>query len=386
MPFGKNPNDPWYYNSLFQIGPFTGSDQSNAAADARRQQIMRQNAAGANNAGSAFPMPNEIPGLPSLVYPAQPNFNANLPAPPVTNSAVTDNPPFAENDRQVQAGVAGTQAPAPAGPGFFDYWGTPPKGEAKPDDPYKYRFFTFLNPSEDAPAGQTDQNAPADPTLPDTAPIPFEPPSEEAPDQVKAPAAAAANPNDVNQDTMSFVKNIMDAMGYPSAPSSDNAKQAAADAYAAHEMDRTRLLAQLAFASGLTASAGGAYTEIGKGFAAAGQTYDKGFGRYQKALQSSADRYTDSQNAQYAYQAKKSGVMADLYTAGEKQKLQQQKLVQDAAKQRSDTIDTMFKKELDNQKNEMGITDPNATADIMKRWQLSRQAGEYIPSITDVTK
>lgn len=73
-----------------------------------------------------------------------------------------------------------------------------------------------------------------------------------------------------------------------------NPAQERADAEAERARDRTKQLAMLAFAGGVTKSGGAGWEGIGEGFTNAASAYDKGFQRYQEALQDSANRY-DSQ-------------------------------------------------------------------------------------------
>jgi hypothetical protein len=348
MPFGTGPNDPWYYNQYFQIGPFTGSDQSNSAANDQRSKLLK--------------------GLPGLVPPATKGV---APGSHTLQQTYGDPVAAALDTAAMQPGV--TQFPSVTIPTTPAQRAAnsqsapiinPPQQPAShygllPDVPDTvYLGGTEARPSTvpGSPAIPNPNAAPvpaSDPTLPQSAPVPYAPPPNPVPpdDSTTAAVPSAASPNGVDQNSMEFVQNILKAIGYPAAPDTSNPKQDAADAYAAHEMDRTRLLARLAFAGGLTASAGGQWEGVGKGFMQAANVYDKGQQRYMKALQNSADRYSEDQKAAYGYKAKKAGIMADLYTAGERQKLEQQKLVRDAAKDRQEILI-----------RQLGLTDPKPAA------------------------
>jgi hypothetical protein len=386
MPFGTGPNDPWYYNKYFQIGPFTGSDQSNAAANAQRTQLLQGIGA---LPGVAIPRTaGNAPGSHTLQQtygdPVAAALDTAAMQPGVTPfPSVTIPTTPAQRAQNGQSAPIINPAPRPA-----SHYGLLPD---VPDT--VYLGGTEARPSnvpDSSPVVPNPQAVPVqyDPTLPDTAPVPYDPSAVPLPPSAGSTAAvpSATSPDGIASDSLEFATKLAKALGYPEAPSVSNPKQDAADAYAAHEMDRTRLLAQLAFASGMTAGSGGAWEGIGQGFAAAANTYDKGFNRYQKALDNSANRYADQQKEQYAYQAKRAATLGDLYSASENQKLAHEKIVRDYAKDRQDTIDKMFQKEIDSQKNEMVIPDPRALENTMKRWQLSRQKGEYIPAITDVTR
>jgi hypothetical protein len=346
MPFGTGPNDPWYYNNSLgiRIGPFTGSDQSNAAANQRAQQLM---------------------GLPGLVVPSTTGTAPGShtvqqtygnPVAAALDSAamqpgVTPFPSVTVPTTPAQRESASREAPIinPA-PRPASHYGLLPD---VPDTVYLGGTEARPSTVPGSPAIPNPNAAPVpapDPTLPQTAPVPYGPDTAPTSTEV-ATQVAAASPGPVDEDMHDKLDKLLQTLGYPAAPDTSNPKQAAADAYAAHEMDRTKLLAQLAFAGGLTASAGGQWEDVGKGFIAAGNVYDKGQERYLKALQNSADRYSENKKEQYGYAAKKAGIMADLYTAGEKQKMDQAKLVRDAAKDRQDILI-----------RQLGLTDPKPAA------------------------
>lgn len=151
-----------------------------------------------------------------------------------------------------------------------------------------------------------------------------------------------------------------------------NPKQDKADQYAQDEMRRTALLAQLAFASGLTAAGGKSWEKVGKGFSDAAGVYGKGFDRYQNALQDSADRY---QKVQIQRQARDDAVKE----ASVKLYSDELSRSRERADKLMSTIDKMYSEELTAaSKNELEM-DPAAIADIQRRRAMSQSLGVYIP-------
>ncbi len=96
-----------------------------------------------------------------------------------------------------------------------------------------------------------------------------------------------------------------------------NPKQAEADANARRDLDRTAMLAQLSMAAGMVKGAGASWQGIGEGFAGAGGAYDKGFQKYQQALQDSADRYGKQQEVQMTYDTARRKAALDMWTTTE---------------------------------------------------------------------
>lgn len=94
-----------------------------------------------------------------------------------------------------------------------------------------------------------------------------------------------------------------------------NPKQDIADANAAREGERTAALAQLALASGILRGSGKSWEGLGVGFGSAAGAFDKGFARYQNALQDSADRYSKQLDSQRAFELAKRGSAVDMWTA-----------------------------------------------------------------------
>lgn len=188
------------------------------------------------------------------------------------------------------------------------------------------------------------------------------------------PAVAAAAPAAAEDPYQKAIDTLSKYFGDPDLA---NPKQDKADAYAERDKNRTALLAQLAFAAGLTKSGGAGWEGIAQGFGDAAGVYDKGFQRYQSALQDSADRYAKNsdQKANRKLQITKAGI--DLAQS-------QAEMERKTWADRMDSIDKMFGSELTAIKGDLGA-DPNAVADAMKRWQLARNHGEYIPPTVDVS-
>ncbi len=157
--------------------------------------------------------------------------------------------------------------------------------------------------------------APEGPVLPEQAPAPTPRPEQVAPPPVAAPPV---DPNAAVQNGIADKRALLDQV-FPQRDMSTTPEQARANDFAQREMERTNLLAQLAFASGLTAAGGGSWEKIGKGFAAAGQTYDQGFERYNKALQTAADQVAKSRDVRYGDELTRSEAAFKLYADEQKQ-------------------------------------------------------------------
>ena len=102
---------------------------------------------------------------------------------------------------------------------------------------------------------------------------------------------------------------------YPDLDFQNNPKQALADANAARDLERTAMLAQLQVAAGMVSGAGKSWEGLGAGFANAGAQYDKGFTKYQNALQDSADRYAEQQEKAMTYDTARRKAALDLYSS-----------------------------------------------------------------------
>jgi hypothetical protein len=104
-----------------------------------------------------------------------------------------------------------------------------------------------------------------------------------------------------------------------------NPKQAEADANARRDLDRTAMLAQLSLAAGMVKGAGTMWEGLGAGFESAAGTYDKGFQKYQQALQDSADRYGKQMEAQMTYDTARRQAALKMYTDAEAQAREDQR-------------------------------------------------------------
>lgn len=151
-----------------------------------------------------------------------------------------------------------------------------------------------------------------------------------------------------------------------------NAAQQKADAYAERERNRTALLAQLAFASGLTSAGGAGWEQVGKGFAAAAGAYDDGFQRYHDALQKSADRYAEDANKAETRRLAIAKAGIDVVEA-EKDRTRK------TWEETMDSIDKRFGAEMDAATGDFGA-DPAVIAEIQRRWELARSKGAYVPT------
>ena len=149
-----------------------------------------------------------------------------------------------------------------------------------------------------------------------------------------------------------------------------NPAQDRADAEAERQNKRTGLLAQLALAGGMAQGAGGAWEGVGQGFLNAASVYDKGFARYQAALQSSADRYGRDAIRQQTVDVAKKKAAFDLWT-------NQATLRREETKDRRSEINKMFESEISAIKDNM-MNDPTQLREIMDRWRHSLAVGEYI--------
>lgn len=106
-----------------------------------------------------------------------------------------------------------------------------------------------------------------------------------------------------------------------------NPKQAEADANARRDLDRTAMLAQLQMAAGMVKGAGPAWAGMGEGFEGAGGAYDKGFQKYQQALQDSADRYQKQIETQVTYDTARRKAALELWTTQETQTREDRRLL-----------------------------------------------------------
>lgn len=172
-------------------------------------------------------------------------------------------------------------------------------------------------------------------------------------------------------------KAMIDAI-YPQRQT-DDGPQRKADADADKESQRTAALAQLAFFSGITQGAGGQWEGVGKGLAAAGQTYSAGFDRYQKALQGRAARSKADSDENYKDQVGRSDAAVKLYQNDQSLAEKRNTTTRQAIKDRQSEIDKYFTTRIGLLKgNEYNPTDQGAVDKEMKNWRLSRDRGEIV--------
>lgn len=281
--------DPWFWNDFIRIGPFTGSPERNAAADKRYKELKdtaksdrlppRQQP---RPEPRGLPLPNliEVPGM--LFREGLRAAGYEVPRDGMPAQAPAEKPAgiaALPRDNTIRDRAAANQIP-PGNEAF-----QPPRAMQGLQDSAAAAMETAVNPPPAVPveAGPTNPFAP--------------------------------------------YRELYEQLGIGPRPTG-NPMQDKADEYAQREMKRTRLLAQLAFASGLTAAGGPGWDQIGKGFANAAGVYDQGHARYLKALQNSADRYAGQQEQAYQDRVREAGAIADLYTAGEKNKADAAKLAQ----------------------------------------------------------
>ena len=127
------------------------------------------------------------------------------------------------------------------------------------------------------------------------------------------PPAPTKTPDELYLEEVERKRQMLDGL-FPQRQTA-TAEQQAVDNYAKKDMDRTALLARLAFASGLAKAGGAGWADIGQGLAAAGQVMDQGYARYHQALQNAADRAQKRLDTQYADEASRSSAAVELAAA-----------------------------------------------------------------------
>lgn len=158
-----------------------------------------------------------------------------------------------------------------------------------------------------------------------------------------------------------------------------NPAQGQADADMDKSASRTQALAQLAFFSGITQGAGGQWEGVGKGLAAAGQTYSAGFDRYQRALQAKATRAQTANGQKYTDDTARADAAVKLYQQGQTLADKRNTEARQAIKDRQAEIDKYFTTRINLLKgNEMQPTDQGAVDKEMNNWRLSRSRGEIV--------
>lgn len=214
---------------------------------------------------------------------------------------------------------------------------------------------------------------------PESFPAPEEPTMLEP---VEVPATV--DPQTQMIEDLKRQKAIIDQI-YPQRPVDQSAYQQA-DEYALAERDRAKQLAQLAFFSAVAHGAGGSWTGVGQGLAAAGKVYSEGFSRYQTALENKAKRMIDQREQQYADDIKRSDAAVKLYEGEQERKKGQMSEARQALKERMDNIDTYFKERIKIANgNEFAPPNPSLADRLFEEWRVSRERGEIV-TLDDVPK
>lgn len=365
-------NDPWLYSPALglRFGPFTASDKDRKAADDRWEELKKLSARQKTEDRdtrdrSAYPGPMRDP---RYVKPQPGSVDAwGYPVDPMTPP--TDGPPIGIGtilngiDKISPAGIAGRIV------GGYNALVTPQHG---PPDNVGAPGSVSYYPNGDEP--DVAPNAPP-PEMANT-----ETPPDAAKPQTATPEGQSAAPQDEMSSLEDYLK-MIDKF-YPARPT-QNPYQAQADAYLAKEAERTRLLAQLALAAGLTAQGGPAFEGMSKGFAAAANVYGEGFARYQTALQDSADRYAKQRDEDYSTSIAKHDAAVKLYTSSR----EDARTRAEKRDKEQERIGKLFQNEFDLIKGgEDGLgADPAKFAEWQKRYQLWLKTGEYIPPLEDVS-
>jgi len=214
-----------------------------------------------------------------------------------------------EADRQSRAAAGEPPVPVPG-----ETYAAEDRGLAGPQPPPPPEPFNPLQAAVDAAGHQSVlPPKPDDPNQPAVAPATgVEPPKL---DTSGLPGTSTETATGA-LDFTTYMKKIKEA--YPDLDFS-NPKQAEADANARRDLDRTAMLAQLSLAAGMVKGAGVQWQGIGQGFENAGATYDKGYQKYQQALQDSADRYGKQMESQMTYDTARRQQALSMYTSAQTQ-------------------------------------------------------------------
>lgn len=357
-------DEPWLWGKNFSIGPWTGGDEKkNAAAKQRLDELrtMQRELSARQQAGSMRPQMGQIRQGP--------------------------NGPEQYVETTGMAGADGTGAGwipvAGGGGGGTDPWGYPvdpgihpaDSGVISPGVPIDIARNPWELLRKDFTSVPSVESGVPHPNSPD---IPQSVIERTAPYELPTVEEAATTPPPQGGLTEGIAPYLQELERLYGTPNAANPAQDAADANAKRDAERTRLLAQLAFAGGLTKAGGAGWAPIGEGFMDAAGVYDKGFKRYQDALQDSADRYTKRMARAEDIDFAKKDAALKLYSA-------ERSDARDRIKERAKIIDKFFEDELTAAKNELEGTDPKTVADIMRRRQMALNSGEYIPPFVDVS-
>lgn len=360
--------DPWFSGSIFgmpySVGPLTLTDEQRQQAEAKRLALGQMQASPAY-AGLA---PGQAPD--NLINAVRDGHNAYASAIPPKNY----DPRQANIDSAL--GYPPDPGQSPASTGVVSP-GVPSIGDIGAW--LKKRFWDEAPDVLRNGFGGTGGSTPdATPAAPVASPVGgYDPRGTPSPLPPVAAADASAPPT--VGDQLQKYKDFIDQI-YPKVDMSETPTQKQAEAYAANEMKRTQLLAQLAMSSGLLAQAG--YGDVAKGFAAAGSVYDKGFQRYQDALVTKGENEMARRDAAYKDNLVRSQAAYKLYSdqiALNKDEIE---------KRRKENID-FLKEGAFPKPDQNGLLDPTATQDNINKWRRAYerylQTNEFIPpDATDV--
>ena len=219
------------------------------------------------------------------------------------------------------------------------------------------------------------------------------PPAAAGPGDTTADLIAQLGGDDNSADDAAYIDKLFGS--YDTA----NPKQDIADANAARADERTAALAQLALAAGMLQGAGRSWQGLGAGYGNAAVAYDKGFERYQNALQDSADRYGKQIEGKRVFDMAKRGAVVDMWTArhGDRRELLKfalesqredtkfaRETKRNQSKENLDSIDKMFTAGYAAKFGtgaEQFTREPGdeTEAQYMARWAKSRELGIPIP-------
>lgn len=339
--------DPWFWNDYVRIGPFTGTQERNVEADKRYEQLQKEKAAKEGRIPPrAVPRGGGI--LDFLRGPQGAPQTMNQGGQELRQFGLPGSPEYEGVKRFVDRQSGTTPQPV-------NQTATPSIRERAAAT--QYTRDGFPQPDNGIASLQESANVAMDaavnPPPPVTESIPAEP-----------------------ENPFAQYSALYNQLGIGNRPTG-NPYQDVADEYAAKEMNRTKLLARLAFAAGLTSAGGPGFEKIGQGFASAAQVYDQGHERYLKALQTSADRFQAGQEQEYADRVAKAGVIADLYSAGEKQKLDQAKLGSEAQKSRAAMLKDYFDLTIGKPSDYPNPEEDARRQKEMERYRLSLQKAGY---------
>lgn len=391
-------NEPWFYGSWGRFGPFSMNPAQRALAEKRwgeiQAEMMRQKK---DELSNNFP---EVVGpAPSVATPAI-DYSGGTPAfvrspmgaitqaimgdgrPPANFGVVPDNVGAGptsmgihaatgatpEEVKSVQGNIPATTPGVPTGSSL-----TTAIQRLINDGPRASEIIGDLLPAGPAKTNQPRtaakpiQNIGSDAALGGAN---LAPPPAAAPMETPQPPSL--------MDQIAQQRAFIDQL-FPKRDMSDTQQQQTSDAFAQKELERTRLMAQLALSAGITAGAGAGFEEVGRGLAAAGSVYGKGFDRYQQALQAGADRAAKLRDVQYGDELMRQETALKLYQ-------QNAETQREGIERRRQEVLQMLQKTKP-EAGEFGTPDPAETAAWLKRYERYILTGEYEPSnVVDVTK